>query len=197
MDKELKIAVTIFLVFLVFGIASFFNLGSFATPVFMNQFIFVIVAVSFFIMNLKAPNSWVLAIYIIICFFGLVIDEFSMGYLAEKYKNNVFLELSRSTTFSISFLVVYFGFYVFSTILLFSNTKNKGILFIQLLLIIATIFCLGLNDLPYLSPVLFSLFLLTYIYSVNSLLTRDDKVLSVLSYQYFLFLVLEGLEYFL
>jgi hypothetical protein len=195
MDKELKIAVTIFLTFIVFGFASFINLGSFVTPFFINQFVFVLVAVLFYLMNSKAAHwPWLLG-YVFICLLSLAIDEFSMGYLAQKYENNAFIHFSRSMVFSITFLILHFGFYIALSSFLFKFTKLKWLLSVQITLILFTVLSLFLNDLPFLGSIVFSIYLISFIVAVNRLLPTENKVFSVLTYQFLLYLVLEGLEY--
>lgn len=195
MDKELKIAVTIFLTFLVFGFASFINLGSFVTPFFINQFVFVLVAILFYLMNYKAIYATWLLGYVFICALGLAIDEFSMGYLAQKYENNDLIYFSRSMSFSIAFLILNFGFYIALSAHLFKFTRLKWLLSVQIALILFTVFGLFLNDLPFLGSIIFSIYLISFIAAVNRLLPSENKVLSVLTYQFLLYLVLEGLEY--
>ena len=195
MDKELKIAVTIFLTFLVFGFASYINLGSFVTPFFINQFVFVLVAVLFYLMNYKAVHApWLLG-YVFICLLSFAVDEFSMGYLAQKYENNNFIHFSRSTAFSITFLILNFGFYIGLSAYLFKFTKVKWLLVLQIALVLFTVLGLFLNDLPFLGSIIFSIYLISFIVAVNRLLPTENKVLSVLTYQFLLYLVLEGLEY--
>ena len=197
MDKELKIAITIFLIFFVFGIASYINQGSFASPVFMNQFVFLGTAILFLILNLKSTDAFLLWLYLIPAILAFLIDHFTMGYLAEKYQNNSLLELTQTATFSMVFLIGYFGTFLYFIIRLFKDHKKVTLFLIQLSLLLTSIVLLLFTQYSIDQDICFHLFLIASILIINRFNTSNSKGLAVLSYQFLLLFLLEGLEYFL
>lgn len=197
MDKELKIAVTIFLIFFVFGLASFINQGSFASPVFLNQFVFLFCAVLFLAFNVNKLDSILLWIYLIPVTLSFLIDHFTMGYLAEKFQNNGLLELTQTDTFSIVFLFGYFGSFLYFSVRTFSLHKRIIILLAQLILLLSTPVLMIFTTFSIDQDMSFHLFLILSIFIINRFNTANSKGFAVLSYQFLLLLLLEGLEYFL
>lgn len=197
MDKELKIAIILFLIFLVFGLASYFNQGSFASPVFLNQFVFVSVALIFLLLNLKSKDALVLWLYLIPCSLSFLLDHFTMGYLAEKFQNNTLLDFTQSSAFSIVFLIGYFGVFTLLTAYFFKLHKKVFITVIQLIILFLTVFFLLFTDNSIDQDLSFHLYLILNIVLINQFNTSNSKGLAVLSYQFLLLFLLEGLEYFL
>jgi len=196
MERELKISVSIFLVFFIFGLTSYFNSGSFATPVFMQHFIYVPLAVLFYLMNLKSKHSYILLLYAVVCALAFLLDEFSQQYLANKMESNVLYNLTKSTSFSIIFLIVYFGFFVFQMFYLLNKTKHYVVFSVQAILLIITIYALSNEDLFFYSAMTFSGHLLLYVFAANKFMKSDSKVVSVLSAQFTLLFLLQICQYF-
>ncbi len=196
MERELKISISIFLVFFIFGLTSYFNSGSFATPVFMQHFIYVPLAILFYLLNLKSKQSYILLIYAVVCLFAFLLDEFSQQYLANKFESNYLYELTRSAGFSISFLIVYFGFFVFQMFYLLDKTKQYVVFTLQAILIAFTIYVLSSEELFYYSAISFSAFLILYVFAANKFVKSDSKVVSVLSAQFTLLFLLQICQYF-
>ncbi len=197
MDKELKIAITIFLIFFVFGIASYLNQGSFASPVFMNQFVFLGTAILFLVINLKVKDVIVLWLYLSSCVMSFLIDHFTMGYLAEKMQNNWLLDLTQSTTFSVLFLVIYFGVFIIISFYFLRIHKKVLAFIVQLILLLITVIFMLFTQNSIDQDVCFHLFLILSILLINRLNINASKGFAVLSYQFLLLFLLESLEYFL
>jgi hypothetical protein len=196
MERELKISVSIFLVFFIFGLTSYFNSGSFATPVFMQHFIYVPLAVLFYLMNLKSKHSFILLIYAAVCMLAFLLDEFSQQYLANKMENNVLYDVTQSASFSIIFLIIYFGFFVFQMFYLLNKTKQYVIFSLQIILLVFTIYAISHEDLFFYSGMLFSAHLILYVFAANKFMKSDSKVVSVLSAQFTLLFLLQICQYF-
>lgn len=195
MDKELKIVVSIFLVYFIFGLGSFFNSGSFITPIFLNQLTLLIVAAAFFFMNLKLKHSIILCTYLIIEILSTFIDGFSANYLAQKMNLPFILKINQSFSFAIFYLFIFFGFFIFITLYLYRFSRMKWVLISQLLLIATTLFLFSIDGYSWLRDTFFFVFLLGFYLVVNRFLKENNQLLSLMSYQFLLLFLLESLEY--
>jgi hypothetical protein len=195
MDKELKIVISIFLVYFIFGIGSFFNSGSFTTPIFLNQLTLVAVAAAFFVMNIRLKHSILLCIFFIIQLISTFIDGFSANYLAQKFDLPIILRINESISFAIFYLIIYFGFFIFITLYLYRFSKVKWGVFSQLLLIAITLLLFSIEGYSWLRDIFFFIYLLNFYTVVNRFLKKNNQLLAVLSYQFLLLFLLESLEY--
>ena len=196
MDREFKIVSSIFMLFLIFGLSSIYYNGSFVTPIFLNQLVLLGVAVAFFIMNRQAKSSWILGVYILIQCLSCLVDGFTMGFLAEKFNNELLVTIYESETVSYLFIVFYFSFMLFLVIYSYLKHKLKLLLAIMIGLIIATLVFFFLPDLTTIRDIIFLTFLLFYYVSINRVMPNEDSVISVMANQLLLIFFLEGLEYF-
>lgn len=197
MEKELKIVVAIFSVFCIFGLSSLLSSGTFATPVFLQHFILVPLSVLFLILNFREKHKWLLATYVLVSLCALLIDDFSVAMISEKYQTNVLFELTTTLTFSVFFLVFYFGFFFYICIFFYLIVPKKLYLISSIILLSATVIALFLSQMLWLSGFLFLLFLLVHIIVYNKFSRQDSKVAQVLTYQFLLVILLQSLQYFL
>lgn len=197
MDKELKISISIFLVFFIFGLTSFFNSGSFATPIFMQHFILVPLSLIFFFMNTKEKHSILLLIYFLVCVAALIIDEFSQLYLANKFEFNALYDFSKTDGFSIFFLIFYFGFFVSLGIYLWYKNKQLILAILQLALIALGLILMFSETRMNYASYAFTSFLLVFILNSNRFSKEDSKVVNVLSAQFTLLFLLQLCQYFI
>jgi hypothetical protein len=197
MERELKIVVSIFLIFLVFGLVSLGTSGSFATPVFLQHFVYVPVALLFYLLNIKEKGALNLLLFVPITMFGLLIDDFSITLLSEKYQSNLLYELTTSVEFSWFFLFAYFGFFLYMSYLFYTESKKIWIMSISTLLLLFVILGLFHTNLSGLSGIVFLLFLAFQILTLNRYSTSENKVKKVLSFQFLLIIMLQSLQYFL
>jgi hypothetical protein len=197
MDRELKIVVSIFLIFLIYGLTALFSGGSFATPVFINQLVLLLISVVFYVMNMKEKGAVILLFFSVLQLFMTIIDDFTVGYLSQKLELNFLYELSSSLGFNLIVMLVYFGFYYFLAGYAFKTHQSKSLLVLKIMLLSSAI---GLFFIPHLSlfrDLSFFAFILLFVISVNRFSREENKVLSVVSYQMLLLFLLEGMEYFL
>lgn len=195
MDKEFKIVISVFSFFLIYGLTSLFNSGSFETPVFFNQLIFFLVAVIFWLMNKSETGSWILAVFIPVQFLYCLIDPFIMGYLYEVQNVELAKSIYNSTALNFLFLVSYFGFMVLVSFWTYKKHRRAYVLVAKLLLIFATIFLLYYPGLEFDPSYPFFAFLLLFVFTVNRLTLSATRGLSILSHQFLLIFLLEALEY--
>lgn len=197
MDRELKIAVSIFLVFLIYGLTSFFQSGTFATPIFLNQIILLIVAVLFYFINREKERSVLLLLYIPVMLYSCLIDDFTVHYISSKFNSNLLVDLSENFWVSIGFIVIHFLFWYSVTLISKKDKDNSIVSVLQFTLLTATLILFFQPYYQILRDVFFVLFGLLFIYGVNKKGRENDPVFSVLSYQLLLLILLEGMEYFL
>ena len=197
MDKELKIVVSIFLIFLIFGLVSLSTSGTFATPVFLKHFLYLPLAILFYGINFKQKQSWLLLVYIPITLLSLLIDDFSVGLITEKYHTNWLFELTSTQAFSLIFIIGYFGFFFLISYLFFLSYKKAEMLIASIILLIAVISCLFISEYVIASGPLFLLFLGIQIFSLNRFSTKESTAQKVLSYQFLLIILMQSMEYFL
>lgn len=196
MDREFKIVISIFSFFLIFGLGSLFKSGAFETPIFFNQIIFLVISLIFWLMNRKVDHAWILPVFVLVQLIACLIDPFIMGYLYERKQIELAREIFDSNLISWLFLISYFGFMLFLSIFSFKKHQLTYILLINLILLAATIIFLLQPELKIDSTFTFFGFLVLFYLTVNRLMPSNHKVLSVLSNQFLLILMLTGLEYF-
>lgn len=197
MDKELKIVVSVFLVFAIYGLTSFFQSGIFATPVFLNQLVLLVVAITFYLLNSKQTQGLILLAYVGVQVYTCLIDGFTVSYLAQKFESNSIIELSDNIIFNIGFILVFAVFWIFA--IYKTWTINKSIVFtlLQLSSLILGLCFFFFFDLHLIGNLLFMFFTILWIWSHNKNQEKEHHVLNVLSYQLLLMVLLEGMEYFL
>ncbi|MEO9531563.1 MAG: hypothetical protein ABJG68_14760 [Crocinitomicaceae bacterium] len=197
MDKELKIVVSIFLVFLIFGLVSLSTSRIFATPIFLKHFVYLPLAILFYGMNFKQNQSWLLLMYIPVVLLGLLIDDFSVGLLVEKYHVNWLYEITTTQVFSVIFIVGYFGFFILIAYLFFLAYRKLAILIASLVLILAVITCLFIPDFLIASGPIFLLFLAIQIFALNKYSSNESIAKKILTYQFLFIILMQSMEYFL
>src|SRR5688572_19613773 len=123
MERELKIVLSVFLVYLMYGITSLFDTQVLVTPVFLTSPIFVILAGIFAITNRKEKNSYILLLYLIafICF--ALVDDFVIGFLTRFLGTGVF-DILTLPGFGLFAFVVFFSFLLFSVWFFYNQTRK-------------------------------------------------------------------------
>lgn len=197
MDRELKIVISTFLVFFIYGLTSFFSSGSFATPVFLNQLILLGIAVLFYVLNTSKKESYFLLIYVIVQAYSCLIDGFTVEFLSQKMNNNFLADLNEQYWFNYSFMVVFFTFWI---VLIWKGVKVhelKAIGALQVALLVSVLVVFFISDFSWLRDVLFMSLVVTWIFSINKLAKSKHEAFTILSYQFLLLILLEGMEYLL
>lgn len=195
MERELKIVLTVFLTYLIFGLTSYFQTGSLITPIFLTKITLVILSVIFIFINFKNQDLWILTGASIALLSYAFTDDFVISYLNQKIPgfgscfttNNFWNWISFSVFFCFLFLSVFF---------LYSKTKNR-IVFI--FLISALIICLLLffTNSGWIQEIMIKVFFLTYFIFCQQDSDLKNKTLRVLSYLYLGLILLESFEYFI
>ena len=196
MDREFKIVISIFSFILIYGLGSLARSQAFETPIFFNQIIFLIVAIVFWLMNRNEDSAWVLVLLIPVHFISCLIDPFIMGYLYERQGIELAKQIFDSNAMSWLFVVVYFGYMFLASQFAYKSHKKAVVMIVKIILLIGTIIFLLKPEIGVDAGFTFFAFLILFFFTVNRLMTSPTKVLSVLSHQFLLILLLEGLEYF-
>jgi len=197
MERELKIVVSVGLVFFIFGLTQFFDTRAFITPIFLNYLIAGVLSLVFFFMNFKKENSYLLFTYAVglICFsFG---DDMTR-YILVKYLGADFLDtLIESKEFVWFVIPVFILFYgtMFWGIVLFHRQKKNIVL--TLLMSVLLIGCVSIYPMqwPGIQFILIASFFILFFGLTQKPYSSEQSVLQVLSSQYLLLILLDGFKY--
>lgn len=195
MERELRIVISLFLVYLLYGFASLFQTGVLVTPIFLTPFVLIASAFSFALMNRKLPHVRLLFFSAIAFLFFALADEFIISLLtrAAGQKTGDFL---HSRACGIVTFMLFFAYLFYSIWFLYRTTGQKlvaGVLFCILSACITSFF----TDYYLFQEISIQFFCLFYFAVGQSGHHLENKVLRVISYQFLLFSLLEAFEYFL
>jgi len=196
MERELKIVFSIFLVFFIFALTTFFNIGSFFAPYFLSKTILVVVALMFALINLKSPRNYFLWLYFFAAVLFAITDENTIGFFDQVFHIDFFDQLSASIIFLAFSFIFYFSFH-FSAVLLFYFSTRKKLISICLGLLLALSISLLFTEAPILQAIAGGLFFIIFFITAQRDSELKNKTLRVLSYQYLLLFLLGSFEYFL
>ncbi|MBI3134776.1 MAG: hypothetical protein HYZ14_08900 [Bacteroidetes bacterium] len=194
MERELKLVISFFLIYLVYGITSLVNTQTLIAPVFLSPFIFVSLAVFFAILNRKQKQHYALILYAVAFTFFALTDEFVMGLLTRAFGSPAY-ELLTTTAAGILTFLVFFGFLAFAVYFFYRNTKQK-IVSVVLFSTLSACILLFFTDYFLLQELCFQFFCLTFFIFGQRGSELKNKVLRVMSYQFLLVSLLESFEYF-
>lgn len=194
MERELKIVVSIFLVYLIFGLTQFFISASIITPIFLNFIVAGVVSLVIFLMNLKQPKSFVLLLYFVgLNCYGLG-DDLSRQFIVYRTHWEWLNTLVETTWFGWVALSLFYLAIISGTVLLHLSVKNKGLTAILLTLLSVHLLLYGyeLFELQFLTLSLF--FVIFFIITQRSSKVQLT-VIRALSAQFLLLVILEGFRY--
>lgn len=195
MDKELKIVFSVFLVYFIYALSSFFNQGVFLAPIILTRFAIALVALILVLNNLKQVKVYLLILYLLCTLLLICTDTFSVGYLDMKFGVNFFTTISNSFSFILFSFIFYFGF-LFYSIVHFHLESRNFLLSSILCSIIACLIFLFFTDYYLAKEILIHLFFLCYFAIIQNTSSNISKAVRLLSYQYLLLFLLESFEYF-
>jgi len=195
MERELKIVFSIFLVYLMYGIASFVDTRTLITPIFLTSTIFVIVALIFAIINRSYPKSYALILYVVAFIAFALVDDFVIGFIGRFFGPDIYRFLTGNLFGFFAFLI-FFGFLFFTVWFLYVQTRKTPAA-LMLLGILSACIILFFTPFFVLQEVSIQLFCLFYFIFGQRGSEPENKVLRVIAYQFLLFSLLESFEYFL
>lgn len=188
MERELKIVLSAFLVFLIFGLSTLLNSGSFVTPYFLDKIILLVISLLFIALNSKKEGSW--RIYLLpIPIIGMMLgDAFYLYTLADYFENESISALYGSGLTMIVSLLMTFGYFIFVIIDLFLRTGVTGWLLLFIFLTLASFFSLGTEYffLPHISMSLFFVLHFVFVQRNSSLLLPVHEVQATFFFGIFL-----------
>lgn len=194
MYRELKIVVSVFLFFIVYGLSSFFSLGAFVTPYFFGKLILVIVSVLFFILNVRVKQSYFLLFALVTMICLALIDDFTVQFLAERFRWESLLPFVNSLFFAYLSFAIFLGFYLTSIVIFHKSIRRNWLTLLLLVLFLATI-VLFIVKVNYLQEIIFGSFLLVYFIVVNRFNHIEKNVLSIIASLFFLQFLVEIFKY--
>jgi hypothetical protein len=182
MHKELKIVITIVLVYVVFGLNSLIVNGGFVTPFLYSKFILFGTSITFLLMNLRMQGiGWL--VWSFLAYLSLtLVDEFSIGYLDQLFQTSAFDEMTGSKVFIYGALVCFYGFLFAQLIPFYTHLKHKAST-VMLLCVLTVHLLLFVNGLAIYAYVVLNLYLFGYFLIFNRLFKGDKTVVDVLSAQ--------------
>ena len=195
MEKELKIVLSVFLFYFIFGLTQIFKTQAFITPVFLTSFMLLFCSLLFWLMNLKEQRAWLLIIMVGIQLSWAFSDVFFTAFISHYLPSAT--DLINSKLIGIISLSVFYLLTASTVYLLFMlKDKNKIPFSVLTILLILSVF-LVFTDQPVIFKFSVILFSITYFFFGQTGSAVETKTLRVVSYQFLLLGLLQCFEYFL
>lgn len=194
MERELKIGITVFLVFLIYGLGTFFNSGSFVTLSLLNPIVLVILSMVFYFMNLKVRGSaYILTVAFAFILYALA-DPFTLEYLSLKLKLHDVIRFIDTVPFALISFILFFGILLLSVYRLLSEIDKRGLVLLPFLLLLTVVAAFFAQH-HLLQTILMMAFFMSY-FVIAQRNTPDDKSAArICSIIYFVFVLLESVEF--
>ena len=189
MDRPHKIAVSIALVFFVYGLSSWFSSGQFASPTFLKHFLYLPISLIVLVLYCKKANPIPLAGFFLMCLMGFFADGFTMDMIAQKIESNVLYEFSLSRSFAFLFTLFYFGYFVYLT--WYWRKLSKRLSIVLLAIVILVIVLNLFTQQEQINQWLFTLVLLGFVLIENRFNSSESTTHNLISAQLLLFFLLE------
>jgi len=196
MEKELKIVFSVFLVFFIYALTSFFNSGLFLAPYFFAKIMLVIVSLIFALINFNSSKNFLLWLYFIATSLFAITDENTIGFLNYIFNTLIFEELSNSLLFLVFSFTFYFCFHLIAILFYYLSSKQKLISLSLLVILIFALLLIFINE-SFLATISLSVFFITFFIFAQRDSDVRNKTLRVISYQYLLLVLLGMFEYFI
>ncbi len=194
MYRELKIVISVFLLFIIYGLSSFFSLGAFVTPYFFGKLILVIVSILFLLLNLRVKQSYFLLFASITMVCLALIDDFTVQFISERFRLAFLLPFVDSLGFAYLSFAIFVGFYSASIVLFHKTLQKKWLTFSLIGLFMATIL-LFVVKVAHLQEIIFGIYLLIFFVAVNRFNLLEKNILSIISSLFLLQFLLEIFKY--
>lgn len=194
MYRELKIVITIVLVYVIFGLNSLFVNGGFVTPFLYSKIILVATSVIFYFLNYRIKGK-VFLVWNILAFISLaLVDEFTIGYLDQLFQTNFFNEFTGNEVFIFTAFLIFQGLLFAQLYPFYNDYKNKLWTPVFLFLLILQ-FVFSIGGFSFYAFITLSAFMLLY-FVVNKRINREKKnVLDILSIQFLGLFLLETFKF--
>jgi len=196
MEKELKIVFSVFLVYFIYALTSFFNSGLFLAPYFFAKITLVIVSLIFVIINFKTSRIFLLWLYFLATSLFAITDENTIGFLDYIFNTSIFGELSNSISFLVFSFIFYFSFHLIVVLFYYISSKKKLISLTLTIVLIFALLLIFINE-SFIATIVLSLFFVSFFIFVQGDSELKNKTLRVISYQYLLLVLLGSFEYFI
>ena len=196
MEKELKIVFSVFLVFFIYALTTFFNSGSFLAPFFFAKLTLVIVSLIFAFININTPKQFLLWFYVIATALFAITDENTIGFLNFFFNSTFFDDLSHSMLFLAISFIFYFCFHFTAIFLFYFSSKKKSVSFALVVLLATSLLMFFFTEF-FLATISISIFFFLFFIVAQRDSELKNKTLRVISYQYLLLVLLGTFEYFI
>lgn len=194
MERELKIVVSVFLVYFIYGLTSFTQSGAFITPFFLSPLLFVSLALAFLVMNTKMPKAYILILHLIALTCFALVDEFVIS-IINRYIGEEVAATFKSDHFALVAFLIFFSYLLFCIAFFYRLTGNK-LMTVVLFSTLCAVISLFFTDLFFWQELGFQLFCLLFYVVGQRGFDLKNKTLRVVSYQMLLISLLESFEYF-
>lgn len=194
MERELKISFSFILIYFMFGLFSLISLGDFVTPYFFSKLSLVLLSLIFLALNMRSKSI----IYYILAVLAMVsralMDDFSLNYLALKFKSTAIIELANQTSVIYLSFILFYLFFGASVYALWKIKINNWLILYFLTLILGSIVVLGNGFFNYWELIL-TLFLLSYFIVSKRISLPDNSVIHSFSALFIFQVVVESMKY--
>ena len=193
MYRELRITISIFLIFFIYGLSSYFSLGGFVTPFFISKLILVGVSIAFLLMNLKLNKNWLLISGVFAMVSAALMDDFTVTFLAQQYGVSIIDQLANNYGMLYVTFVLYYGFFITSALVFGKMIHKWG--GVALVLMVLGSVALFIAQYYLLSELLFAAFLLFFFVFNSYKGGENENVLDVVAALFLLQLTLDSFKY--
>lgn len=196
MTRETKIALGVFLIFFIYALTSFFQLGVFLTFFFFDDLTLVLVALFFLFINRK-KKSWPMLLLATFAFSGrALMDVFTVHYLSNRFQLQFIEHWSENIVFIWCTFIFFIGFLLISLGLLKPHLPKRltWLIFPLFSLLLFSIAMVIINQSIYFDIGINIFFLAYYIIAIRSD-HSEDEILIPLASLFLLHALLAGFKY--
>lgn len=194
MTRELRIAILIFLIYLIYGLSSLFSLGDFVTPYFLNPLVFFLVSVAFLVLNHKENGRFFLFIAVLVQLLGVLVDVVLVELITQRMESNALVNFVNSKSFIYTSFYFYYGGLFLLVIPFHRVLKHLGKTSLLVLLVIASAGAI-LSTYHFASSILLMSFYLLYFLFVQFYKHEIPSYLQAVAALFVLIFLLDPFKY--
>jgi hypothetical protein len=193
MTRELKVVLTIFMVYFIYGLSSLFSLYDFVTPFFLAKITLVFVSSYFLLTHLKTAQ-WYVQLGFTLAMLLIALQDPFVHYLFERWQWVSLPKLVSEEVWMLSTLMAYYAFFYW-VIYLYWHHFKAHVWTVAMLIILSLSITFRFNGLLLLADLIFDLFLVLYFLLIVRKETEQKVIYSVLAAQFLLIVLLEIVKY--
>lgn len=194
MGRELKISFTFILIYFVFGLSSLLSLGDFVTPYFFSKLSLVLLSLIFLVLNIQTKTLIYHVFAVLAMISRALMDDFSLNYLALKFKSISIIEWAHQTSIIYLSFVLFYLFYLISLYPLWNLKVRRMLIVYFLVLLLGSILVLS-HGLVFYWELFFTLFLLSYFILTKRILLPENSVINSFAALFIFQVAVESMKY--